>query len=248
MNLKKLDRRNPAMDITRIVSVLLVISVHFFLYNGFYSEPMKGPEMFVMCVMRTFFSACVPMFMLLSGYLMCNKQLNKKYFFGISKTLVTYLLAGAACIIYRAVHLHTVYDFKKVVYDFLNFSAAQYAWYIEMYIGLFLLIPFLNILYNKLETERNKQILVLVMIVLTVLPTLLNIFKLDTPSWWGNPTSSDEFTKVVPAWWIGFYPVTYYFTGCYLREYGLRFKTRTVAILLVLTTLAFSIFNFWRSW
>ena len=248
MNLKKLDRRNPAMDITRIVSVLLVISVHFFLYNGFYSEPMKGPEMFVMCVMRTFFSACVPMFMLLSGYLMCNKQLNKKYFFGISKTLVTYLLAGAACIIYRAVHLHTVYDFKKVVYDFLNFSAAQYAWYIEMYIGLFLLIPFLNILYNKLETERNKQILVLVMIVLTVLPTLLNIFKLDTPSWWGNPTSSDEFTKVVPAWWIGFYPVTYYFTGCYLREYGLRFKTRTVAILLVLTTLAFSIFNFWRSY
>ena len=42
MNIKKLERRNSSMDILRIVAVFTVLSVHFFLHNGFYSEPVSG--------------------------------------------------------------------------------------------------------------------------------------------------------------------------------------------------------------
>ncbi len=245
---EKIDKRNSTLDIIRICSVLLVMMVHFFLHTGFYSEPMIGGKMFIMCFMRTFFSTCVPMFILLSGYLMSKKTLSKKYFFGISKTLLTYFMAGVACIIFKSVHLNQTYTFKSIILSFLDFSSANYAWYIEMYIGLFLLIPFLNLIYNNLKTHKQKALLVLVMVLLTAVPTLFNVYNLNDPSWWATPSMNSEFNKIFPSWWIGFYPVTFYFTGCYLKEFGLNLKTKTVAFLLLLTTLGFTAFNFWRSY
>lgn len=247
-NLQKAENRNPAMDIIRIVSVFLVMSVHFFLYTGFYDQPMLGKRMLAMCIMRTFLSCCVPMFILLSGYLLCHKKLEKKYYSGLSKTLLTYVLAGAACILYRAAHMHQAYTWRSALFSFLDYSAAQYAWYIEMYIGLFLLVPFLNLAYHGLKSQKQKQLLVLTMVLLTAAPTLFNSFNLELPGWWAEPASTDALTNLLPQWWAGFYPVTFYFTGCYLREYGLAMKSRTLALLLALTTLGFSLFNIWRSY
>lgn len=248
INATHLSKRNSTLDIVRIASVLLVMMVHFFLYTGFYREPMVGPTMFLMCFMRTFFSACVPMFLILSGYLMSKKAVSKKHYFGISKTLLTYFVAGIACIVFNSTYKHTTYTFKSIVLSFFDFTSAQYAWYIEMYIGLFLLIPFLNLIYNNLKTKRHKQLLVITMVLLTAVPTLFNVYNLSDPSWWANPSSSSEFNPLLPDWWIGFYPVTFYFTGCYLREFGLKLKTKTLVFLLILTTLLFAAFNFWRSY
>ncbi len=246
--LGKLENRNSTLDIVRIASVLLVMMVHFFLHTGFYSEPMVGGKMFLMCFMRTFFSTCVPMFLMLSGYLMSKKTVSKKHYSGISKTLITYVVAGIACVVYKAIHYHTQFEFKTLILSFFDFTAANYAWYVEMYIGLFLLVPFLNLIYNNLKTKRHKQLLVLTMIVLTAVPSLLNTYNLVDPSFWANPAANDSFNAIFPDWWIGFYPVTFYFTGCYLKEFGLEIKTKTLAFLLFITTLGFAAYNFWRSY
>ncbi len=248
INAEKLEKRNSTLDIVRIASVLLVMMVHFFLYTGFYSEPMVGGKMFLMCFMRTFFSTCVPMFIILSGYLMSKKTVSKKHYFGISKTLITYVVAGIACVVYKAIHYHTHFEFKSLILSFFDFTAAQYAWYVEMYIGLFFLVPFLNLIYNNLKTKRHKQLLVLTMIVLTALPSLLNTYNLNDPTFWANPALAESFTAIFPDWWISFYPVTFYFTGCYLKEFGLELKTKTLAFLLFITTLGFAAYNFWRSY
>lgn len=245
--MQKAEDRNVAMDIVRIVSVFLVMSVHFFLYSNFYSQPMLGKRMLVMCAMRVVCSCCVPIFIVLSGYLLCHKKLERKYYRGLSKTLITYVLAGCVSILYRAVYLHKEYTLKLAVLSLLNYSSSPYAWYIEMYIGLFLLIPFLNLLYKNLKDRKQKQLLLLTMAFLTMLPTLFNAFNLIYSDWWADPNSIDTTTKVLPQWWTGMYPVTYYFTGCYLREYGLKMKSRTLLLLLGLTVLGCTLFSFWRS-
>lgn len=102
-----------------------------------------------------------------------------------------------------------------------------------MYIGLFLLAPFLNLAYGKLKNKKQKQVLLVTAVFLTIIPSLFNIFNFGSLDWWTNPTSSDEFQKLVPSWWQGFYPVAYYFVGCYIREYGLKMKTRTMLVLFV---------------
>lgn len=248
MDIKKLHNRNASMDIIRIVAAFTVLSVHFFLHNGFYSQIVEGVPMYIMVLTRTLFSVCVPLFMILTGYLMSHKTLSRKYYSGISKTLIVFVLATLACMIFKTVHDNEPFSLKSFILGTLDFTGANYSWYIEMYIGLFLLVPFLNLAYNKLKNKRQKQVLVLTLVFLTIIPTLFNIFNFDNPAWWSDPKSSDTFAKLVPSWWMGFYPIAYYFTGCYIREYGIRLKTRSMLVLFLLAILIFGTFNFYRSY
>lgn len=248
MDIKKLQSRNAAMDIIRIVAAFTVLSVHFFLHNGFYSQIVEGVPMYIMVLMRTLFSVCVPLFMILTGYLMCHKTLSRKYYSGISKTLIIFVLATLACMIFKTIHDNEPFTLKAFILGTLDFTGANYSWYIEMYIGLFLLIPFLNLAYNKLKNKRQKQVLVLTLVFLTIIPTVFNIFNFDSPAWWSDPKTSDTFAKLIPSWWMGIYPITYYFTGCYIREYGIKLKTSSTLVLFLLAILIFGTFNFYRSY
>ncbi len=248
MDEKRLESRNASLDIVRIVAVFLVNSVHFFLYNGFYSETVQGIPMYIMSIMRTFFTTCVPLFMILTGYLMCRKTLNKGYYKGIRKTLIIYGIATLACMLYKTFALGEEFTLGKVVLDFLSFKGATYSWYIEMYIGLFLIAPFLNLIYNNLKTQRQKQILVFTFFAVTILPTIFNIHIFTNPQWWANPTISEDYNKLMPSWWGMTYPVAYYFVGAYLREFGMKIKTRTLLIGFLITLVVFSTYNFYRNY
>ena len=266
----KLSQRNSSLDIIRIFAAFMVLSVHFFLYNGFYSEPVNKPAMFVAVGMRTFFGICVPLFMILTGYLMCNKTLSRDYYKGIRKTLIVFILATIACMIFKMFHDNPSvlsafssgdfgmmfreigqtrkYNLINFIFGTLDFTGANYSWYIEMYIGLFLIAPFLNLAYNKLNSQKHKLVLVVTLFCLTTLPTLFNIFNFDTATWWVTPTESDTYQKLLPAFWLSMYPVTYYFTGAYLREYGMKLRTGAVAALLGISLLGFTVFNWFRSY
>lgn len=246
MNLEKLQNRNPAMDILRIVAVLCVISIHFFYHTGYYNTTADNVPMYFATVLRTLFSVCVPLFMILSGFLLCNKTLKKGYYSGIRKTIIVYILVAIACIIYKSCngsYTLTTLTFFTGIFDF---SGANYSWYIEMYIGLFLIIPFLNIIYKNLDSRKQKNILLITLIAITILPSLFNEFRFDSLEWWANPASNTETQKLIPSWWVGIYPITYYFTGCYIREYGTKIKNIYLIIALVVAVFGFGTFNFYR--
>lgn len=248
MGKNKLQGRDSALDIIRIVAVFTVISVHFFLNNGFYSQTVDGTAMYVMVIMRTLFSVCVPLFMVLTGYLMSHKTLSRKYYKGIVHTLIIFVLATLACMIFKTVKYGDPFSLSDFIFSTLDFTGANYSWYIEMYIGLFLIAPFLNLAYNGLKSQKQKQVIVITFIAITILPSLFNIYNFDVANWWIDPKTSDTFAKLVPNWWMGFYPVTYYFTGCYLREFGIKLKTRTMILLFVAFLFIFGTFNYYRSY
>ena len=235
-----LTKRNPAADLIRIFALFLVVSVHFFLNNGFYSHTVEGGRMYVMTLMRSFFIICVPLFLTLSGYLLRKKQPEKSYYKRISKIIITYLLASLLCVVYSVVFLNRDLSVKTIILNILSFKAAPYSWYIEMYLGLFLLIPFLNIVYNALPSQKWKIWLIITFIILTALPSVLNIYSFDLPS--------SDMNKLIPAWWQTLYPITYYYIGCYLSEYGLKInKILNVALIILWTVLSGS-FCYGRSY
>lgn len=96
-----------------------------------------------------------------------------------------------------------------------------------MYLGLFLIIPFLNAAYSSLETEKNKKILIFVMLFMSTIPTIFN-----------------SRIKILPFWWENIYPVTYYFIGSYLREYPIKIKPVVNILLFILAVLVFSLINY----
>lgn len=242
-----ISKRDSSIDMVRIFAVFSVMSVHFFLNNGFYTEPIAGIKMYLMVIIRSFFMICVPLFIVLTGYLMSRKTLSAKYYKGIKKTLAIYVLASIANIIYKHVIVHNYYDIKRAILETLNFQAANYSWYIEMYIGLFLMIPFLNLAYNGLKSKRGKQVLMLTFIFLTAVPAITNSFVLTEEGWWANPASSNAYNKLVPSWWLGIYPLTYYFIGCYIREFGFSLSKLKRLALLVITIIAVGAYNCYRS-
>lgn len=242
-----ITKRNSALDIVRIFAMFSVISVHFFLNNGFYSEVVDGCRMLVMCTMRSAFMVCVPLFITLTGYLMCRKTWSMSYYKGIVKTLGVYVLASIACIVYRIAVLGSEYTFGDAVFGILDYTGAQYAWYIEMYIGLFLIAPFLNSMYNGLPSKKAKLALVVTLIVMTSLPSIINIFNFEMAYWWKLPYLSTEYVQFLPDWWTLLYPVTYYCIGAYLREFPLNMKKWLNLLLWAAAILLFGWFNFYRS-
>ena len=241
-------KRNISLDVIRIFALFSVISVHFFLNSGFYNVLVKGERMYVLVLIRQFFMICVPLFMILTGYLMSSKILSKKYFWGIRKTLFVYVLASIVCIVYKNVYLNYSMGFKETILGILSFSAANYAWYIEMYVGLFLLIPFLNLIYNGLDGKKQKQFLLLIFFLLTSAPTVINIYRFSEISWWLNPISSGDYQKLIPSWWDGIYPVLYYFIGAYLKEFGLNISEKKSVCILGIVILAGGTFAYYRSY
>lgn len=200
---KQIKQRNYSIDLIRIVAFCLVISVHFFLNTGYYSIPFCGTGMFAATFVRNLAMSCVPLFIVITGYLMQEKTLQKGYYFGIIKTIITFLIAEMGCIIYDNIVLE-----KSFLSQIKTIGAAHYSWYIDMYIGLFLIIPFLNLAYNGLNSQKQKFILVLSFTAITIIiPSLFSMLK------------------CTQGWWAVVYPLAYYYTGCYLKEYGFKLKT-----------------------
>ena len=240
-------QRAVAPDMIRCFALFTVVGVHFFLHTGFYAQTVTGAIMYLGTVLSSFFRICVPLFLLLTGYLLRTRPLSKKHFPKIGKTLGLYVLASFACLAYTLLFQREQTSLFQELYGILGFTTAPYGWYIEMYIGLFLLIPFLNILYNNLQTQKQEQLLILVMLVLTAFPNILNIYRLFDLQWWIAPASSHSYYLLFPDWWTGVYPITYYFLGCYLSKHPLKMKPAVNLLSVLIAAIAFGSFNFYRS-
>lgn len=45
---------------------------------------------------------------------------------------------------------------KTILINYFSFKAAPYGWYVGMYMGLYLMIPFLNKAWNGFEEKSKK--------------------------------------------------------------------------------------------
>lgn len=103
MNVVK--KRNLTLDVIRIIALFFVVSVHFFLNSGFYNIKVSGIRMFFMIIPQSFLLICVPLFMMLTGYLQYKKQLTNKYFKGIKKVLIVYFIFSIIYSLFVAFYL-----------------------------------------------------------------------------------------------------------------------------------------------
>lgn len=247
--------RDLGADIARIIAFCSVVSVHFFLNTEFYNEPVIGKRMFCMVILRTLFMICVPLFMLLTGYLQSEKTIAverhaiHRHVSRLSTVLTTYIISVLLKFLFKRFYLgENISVFGGAVLVIAEFT--NYAWYINMYIGLFLMIPFLNILWQNIEDRAGHRILVGIMLFLTMAPSVFNIYDIRTPEALIKPWISKNYTPIVPNWWVTVYPITYYYLGAYLKKYiNPRFySSKKLACIFLFTVLVFGIYNIWRSY
>lgn len=227
--LKTLKQRNYSIDLIKIVASCLVIIVHFFLNTNYYNLSLKGGEMFLFTCIRNFAMCCVPLFLLATGYLMCGKELKKGYYFGICRTILIFLIAEIGCCLFDSIVTDNVSFFKQI----LRIGSIHYSWYIDMYIGLFIIIPFLNTAYRKLNSQKEKRLLVLSFAAITmIIPSIFVTVGLSQ------------------GWWTKVYPLAYYYIGCHIKENENSIKSKIKApycmIGAILTTVLLTVIIFLR--
>ena len=241
-----LKNRDSSLDLIRIEASFFLVAYHFFLYAGFYRTDLSGPSALPVYGLYHIVSICIPLFMLLTGYLMNQKKLSLSYYAGISRTLVTYVLASILTLVFRRLQGEHI-PLPWFLLNILNFSGSPYSWYIEMYIGLFLLIPFLNMLYHAAEEEHKENWLLLTMIILTALPSTLNILRVSRSQFIQTLLTVNGDQKLLPAYWIPMYPVTYYFLGCWLSRHQPKIRSSILLALLFCHILLMSGFSYLRN-
>jgi surface polysaccharide O-acyltransferase-like enzyme len=207
-------KRFNGIDIIKTFAAFFVISVHFFLNTNYYNtELILSKNLFFQTSLRWVFLICVPLFLISTGYLQSNKKPNKTYYKGLINILVIYLIYSILAIVIRSHFFNENQSPIKWAHDIIKFYANPYSWYINMFFGLYLLVPFLNILFKHLDSKRDGKLLILSLIILCGLPSFFNYMPL---TWNGNSIF------YFPDWWMILYPIAYYFIGCYIREYSPR--------------------------
>ena len=168
-------QRICGLDLIRMVAIFFVIAGHFFSLNTDYRNvPFQEVSLFIQGMMNSVFMVGVPLFMMLTGYLNIKKTPTKKYYKGMLRVLVAYLIFSIVTILFRTYFLGEERSIVQWILAILNYSAIPYAWYIEMWIGLALLTPFLNYLWHAIPNMREKLLLIATLFVMTSLPDLGN--------------------------------------------------------------------------
>ena len=212
--------RNYGLDILRVIAIISVLSVHFFLNTKYYVVSKNGIGMKMQFVIRNIFMICVPLFILLTGYLNNNKKYDKKFFKGLLNVIIIWLFYSIIEFTVRKYITNNLEELtlKKILLAVTSFKACHYSWYIEMYIGLYLLSPVINNAYDNFET-KDKNILLLVSIIIFILPGLINDLLKDYIHF--------------PNWWYGVYPLGYYITGKYLKDTKPKYNKLLLTIIFI---------------
>lgn len=217
MLLKK--ERVLGLDILRVLAIVFVFITHAINIRGVLNVNQLSFKWTIYMIFRFLAMTSVPLFLLLTGYLNNKKEISKKYYKGIIPLIFSYVVISIVEIVATAFYtkISTGAPFSinipLSIIQILNFTANGYAWYFEMYIGLFLLIPFLNILYDNLKDKKMKQILIASLGFLTFLPQVVQTFQ-----------ACDMWLNITPDYWQITYPLTYFFIGKYIHEFKPNLK------------------------
>lgn len=206
------DKRISGIDILKIIASFFVILLHTQVrsidFNALKVEPTSK---FIMTLfVRYTVMSSIGIFLMITGYFQYKKKFTKSHYIKLIPIILTYLIISVIGEIILSNNGYSDRTFWKATEAVLDFTADGYAWYVEMFVGLYLIIPFINLAYNGLESRRNKKFFIFILLLLTVLPTV-----------------SETFIKnmILSDYWLICYPVAFYAIGAYINEYKIKLNS-----------------------
>lgn len=217
---------NP--DLVRCIALFFVMGVHFYTHCDIYNAGFTGIGALLSEVLRTSFTPALALFLMLSGYFQRGRKLTARYYLGILRLLEMYLICAVLDLLYSHFWLGTELTVRSFFGSIVNFTASEYSWYILLYGGLFLLIPFLNMMYASLSCRGHKRILIVSIAALSCLPF----------------SALNAFVNLCPYWWQRIWPIMFYLMGVYVGEYRPQPGAKRCGLWLLAALGVFSLYNF----
>lgn len=204
--------RESGPDLIRSIACFFVVGAHFYLNMDYYNVPMEGAKMFVMTACRWLFVTAVPLFFMLTGYFKKKKiTADKTHYKALIPLVISYVVISVGkMILYNRLY-GKIYGVKEI---FQNLGNYQIAWYMGLYLCVFLLIPFLNKAWYALSEKEQNILLITLAFLCTVYPA---------------------FKYVGPSYFVGVYPVLFYYLGIAVSQRRWRANKLLLIAILVFT-------------
>jgi len=212
--------RETGPDLVRVIACFFVVAAHFYLNCGYYNEMLVGKKMFIMTSCRWLFVTAVPLFFMLTGYFKIHKKADRSHYMSLITLAISYVVVSVAkMFLYNYLYgqIYTALDMFK------NLGNYQIAWYMGMYLCVFLLIPFINKMWASLD-DKEKIILIATLIFLCAIYPVFNY--------------------IAPSFFYGIYPLMFYFIGAYIREKQPVFNRIILIIIAVAVSVLEAVISF----
>ena len=202
--------RNTGLDILRILAMLGIVTLHTLghgnLLDDFGKYKLNGSLLWLFESIAYF---SVNVFVLISGYFLCEGKFKFNKFLKLTAE-ITFWSVVAFGVYTIATHNVSVTVANKSLFS----SYFGVYWFATVYLGLYLLSPFLNILVKNM-TKHQFVCLLVVMTVLSCLPFLNVALKI---------------ASMILYWFI-----TLYFYGAFFRTYEIKLNSAVCILMLVLS-------------
>ncbi len=171
--------RKTFLDLLRIIACFFVIVNHT---NStiFLSTTPEGLTWFVSLTYFFISKIAVPIFFMISGYLLLNKIDNyKKYFHRILRIVIVLVGCGFIYAVYHTYYLNPEPSFLTVVTRFLNVyyqSPSGALWYLYAYLGILFMLPFLQKMASVMKKCDYHIFFMISGLYFSVLPILNHYF------------------------------------------------------------------------
>ena len=203
-----MKERKLNIDLLKCIAIVFVVGVHFFLHTNYYGQSFTFKSIFLSSFIWMILMTCVPLFIMTTGYLMKDKTYSEDYFIKLLPVIGIYALTAA---------VYTFFDMRVVNEEYLGklfeniFSFSHYAWYVNLYIGLYMLIPFFNAGFNSLTSRKNQVVVLGILVLFTIVPPTLSLLN-------NNEQNFMILPHIIPDYWKGLWPITYYLLGAFLAS------------------------------
>lgn len=184
MQPKKLteEKRNTSLDFLRIVSMIMVLLLHYIGKGSLLDKNNVDEIMYVIYyIIEALSIVAVNCYILISGYFLVKSEFKVKKLLKIWVEVVFYSIS-----IYIILIILNIEEFNiiKVIKSCFPVITNQY-WFVTSYIALYVLSPFINKLIYALDKKEYKTLLIILFIMFSVFSILPSEMSLDKTGGYG---------------------------------------------------------------
>lgn len=201
------NKRQSNIELLRILSILGVVILHYnnkTIGGGLQYVTDNSVNYYILMILESLCICAVDLFMLISGFFSCKGKrttLNKPFALIAQVVIFSFawnLFSGA---------VKGTLTIKSII---ASLVPANY--FVILYITVYLLSPYLNLLYERI----TKSFIVLIFILFSVYPTLVEVFSQITGGDWLGLSSIGMYGSQWGYQIVNF--IMMYFVGMYIRK------------------------------
>lgn len=149
-------KRNYGIDALKLISMLLVVTLHTIGYGGGLLYRAVGAEYAILLLIETIAYCAVDCFAIISGYVSYSKKDRRHYIERIIELWISVVFYSAIFEVGKCLINHESASITEIIKVFMPITMNRY-WYFSCYIALLLILPVFNGALRKMsDGELSK--------------------------------------------------------------------------------------------